>query len=102
MWDYTGATACSVAGEREREITIFFFVSCYTEQPSHPVERSVSKVADAPSLTMWSLQPSLSAHVPTGSRLCFPSCFKAAPKDPSEPERERPGVNTVQITSMQV
>lgn len=68
-------------------IFIFFFACCYAEQPSHPVERSVSEAADVPSVT---------------ARYRFPSPFKAAPKDPSEPDGEKPGVNTLQITSMQV
>lgn len=100
--DYTGApTAVCLVRERG-ELQHWFFACCYAEQPGHPVERSVSKAADAPLLTTWSLQPSCSARVPTGNRRCFPSRSKAAPKDLSEPEGERPGVNTIQITSMQV
>lgn len=93
MWDCTGATAavCLVRGRGETTIYdflfFFFFACCYAEQPSHPVERSVSEAADAPSVT---------------ARYRFPSPFKAAPKGPSEPDGEKPGVNTLQITSMQI
>lgn len=62
----------------------------------------MNNVVAATSCTTQSLQLALSVRVPTGNRHYFPSRFKTASKEPSEPKGERPGINTIQITSMQV
>lgn len=92
-----------MSGEGEREITISFICLHAVMLNSPVILWKDQRVKQQMHLhSQCGAFSHLSAHVPKGSRHCFPSHSRAAPEDPSEPEGDRPGVNTTQVTSMQV